>query len=176
MKKIISFISLVLVILSFNLCYAEESKDDFLIESQHVYSLLKDLGTNIDIGINYPSYKEEFRKAYVPYNNYIQKNLTMLLPSYSNDPEKLDKDVCKNIAALAHVYKALDEVWYSYISTRSTDIKKISWIWNEFPELASLHRDWLGGYDTKAVMRIILETRPTREANAQSALDARSNK
>ena len=174
MKKIIYIISLIMVILLSSVCFAN---DNFEADSRAMYTQLRHMGMNFDMGINYVNYKEAYRQLYYSYNDYAEKYIEHSSSNFVNpsfDTAKMA--IYRNVGSCFNIYKATNEIWSSDVSSRSNAMSKIDWIWNEFPELQTLHRDWLGGYDTKKVMWIVLGYRQARENTLLNSINERYSK
>jgi hypothetical protein len=174
MKKIIYLIILVLVISTSSICFADNS---FESDSRAIYTELRNMGMNFDIGINYINFKNEFRKLYQDYNNYGDKYMSYAVIKSTDTPDVVkDKNIYNNVTSCFDIYRATNVMWMDDVSSRSNAMSKINWIWNEFPELQTLHRDWLGGYDTKKVMWIVLGYRQARENTLLNSINERYSK
>jgi hypothetical protein len=174
MRKAIYLITLILVIVFSSICFAA---DNFEADSRAMYTELRHMGMNFDMGINYVNYKEQFRKLYFSYNDYIDKYPKKSGTSLLDTPDEANERVIGNsIISCFRIYDAVNTLWEYDVTSRVTNIHKVDWIWNEFPELNNMHRDWLGGYDTKKVMWTILGDRHEREEKIEAALDKRYSK
>jgi hypothetical protein len=174
MKKIIYIISLILVISLSSICCAADS---FETDSKAMYTELRHMGMNFDVGISYISFKDEFRHLYQSYSDYSDKYSNVLNATAQSTPDKKsEKAIYHNITSCFNIYNAVNTIWMYDVDSRSTNMKKVDWIWSEFPELNSMHRDWLGGYDTKKVMWTILGCRKDREYGIESEIDMRYQK
>lgn len=165
-----SLIILIVTIALSSICFAE----GFETDSRSMYTELRHMGMNFDIGINYIGFKDEFRKLYQSYNDYAEKYPNYGLEVIPSDPNgAAEKKIYDNVTSCFNIYKAVNLIWSDNISSHSYGMKKVGWMWDEFPALDVLHRDWLGSYDSNKAMRIILGYRAEKETNVLNSIDAR---
>jgi hypothetical protein len=172
MKKIISLITFVLVMTLTTLCFAE---NNFEADTRSIYSDIKSTSTAFDIGVNYINFKEKYGKLYQNYITY--KSSYEVSDNIKETPDiVMQKRIVSNESDCFDVYMAVHELWRYDVSSNTTVISKIDWIWNEFPNLSVLHRDWLGGYNTKKAIWIVLDYRKDKENALLDSINERFEK
>ena len=155
-KRVGLLVIMLMIILGTN-CWANSK----VYDASEVFSNHHDIYLLIKMNTNYQKFSDANDKAYMSGGRLTLK--------YKDDKDM--HPVLKSLGQLSIVYQAINAVWQQSNNSTRTDMPKDNVIWEAFPRLHSLKRNFWGNYDTKEVIMTIISYIPEREDTVIKELD-----